>query len=117
MSFQLIEAIKNKNSELVDKLVLDESLTLLNAIKLASNLGYYDILKILLESRGFEPNSNEVLAALKEAAKMNHKDCVEFIIKNFNGVDPTKAMSLASEDCYKLLELYKDPFKYNPTSY
>jgi len=112
MSFEVFIAVMKDDIDKVGELVLNEELNLSNAIKFASSLGKYEILKILLESRGYEPVDNEIISALIESAKNNRKDCLEFIMTNYSGVDISKALELSHPECVEILNSKHDPFAY-----
>ena len=54
-SFDAVEAVLCNDIEKIKELILDENIDVSNAIKFASSLGKYEILKTLLEHRGYEP--------------------------------------------------------------
>lgn len=112
MSFEVLNAVMANDLDKINELVLNETLNLSNAIKFASSFGKYEILKALLESRGYEPIDKEIVSALIEAAKNNRKDCVEFIMTNYSGVDITKALELSHPECIAILNSKHDPFTY-----
>lgn len=116
MAFEAFNAVMADDIEKINELVLNEDLDLANAVKFASGLGKYEILKILLESRGYEPEDKVIVFALVEAAKNNHKECVEFIMESYSTVDISKALEVSSPECIEIMTLKHDPFGYSKNS-
>lgn len=112
-SFEAVNAVLENDIEKINHLVLNEGLNLANAVKFASSLGKFEILKILLESRGYEPDTKEIMDALIESAKNNRKDCVEFIMDNYASVNITKALEVSTPECAEIISSKHDPFCYS----
>lgn len=116
MAFEAFNAVITDDIEKINELVLNEELDLANAIKFASGLGKYEILKILLESRGYEPEDKVIVFALIEAAKNNRKECVEFIMDCYSTVDISKALEVSTPECIEIMTSKHDPFGYSKNS-
>lgn len=113
MSFEVFNAVMADDVHKVYELVLDEEIDVANAIKFASGLGKYEILKILLECRGYEAEDKVIVFALIEAAKNNRKECVEFIMDCYSTVDISKALEVSAPECIEIMTSKHDPFGYS----
>jgi len=113
MSFEVFNAVMADDINKVYELVLNEELDISNSIKFASGLGKYEILKILIECRGYEAEDKVIVIALAEAAKNNHKECVEYIMDNYKTVDISKALEVSAPECIQIMTSKHDPFGYS----